>query len=63
MLKMLLMVCLYLASSTSFTIDEESSPMVGDWKDAVDAKGLIRIPLLNPNGHAWFLSLRMGTDL
>ena len=47
MLSMLLMtvVCLYLVSSNAVTIEEDFTPKVGDWASAVNAKGLIRIPL------------------
>ena len=66
MFSAILMVCLYLASSNvAFTIDSDhqSTPVVGDWQDAVNANGLMRIPLRNPHGHSWFLALRMGTPL
>ena len=36
-------------------------PVVADWEEAVDAKGLVRIPLQNPEGHSWYLDTRMGT--
>ena len=63
MLYTLLAVFLCLSSSHAVTIDEDFTPIVGDWKDAVNAKGLIRIPVQNPYGLAWFVSLRMGTKL
>ena len=61
----LLMICLCLASSSiAFSGETESqSPLVGDWADAVDRSGRVRIPLQNPRGHAWFAALRMGTPL
>ena len=36
------------------------SAVLGNWADAVDSKGLIRIPLQNPEGHSWFLDMRVG---
>ena len=37
-------------------------PMLGDWNQAVNHHtGLIKIPLQNPRGHAWFAALSMGT--
>ena len=38
-----------------------SFPIVGDWADAINEKGLVRIPLQNPQGHSWFLDLTMGS--
>ena len=49
--------------SLAFDIDTQNHPKVGDWKDAVNSDGLVRIPLSNPKGHSWFASLQMGTPL
>ena len=37
--------------------------MVGDWKEAVNSDGVIRIPLQNPDGHSWTTYLAMGTPI
>lgn len=33
-----------------------------DWEEATK-DGLVKIPLSNPDGYAWFASLNMGTPL
>ena len=53
----LIMICLCFGSSFTKNVN---TPVVGDWADAVD-DGIVRIPLANPHGHSWVLSLRMGT--
>ena len=37
-------------------------PRVSNWKEATK-NGLIKIPLSNPDGHAWFASLSMGSPM
>ena len=38
--------------------------VMGNWHDAVNYNtGLIKIPLQNPRGHAWFAALQMGTPM
>ena len=56
------MICFYLGSSFAKNL-EEISPVVGDWDHAVTRDGLVRIPVQNPEGHSWFLALKMGTPL
>jgi len=48
--------------STLLTICLVSS-VSGNWKEATDEEGHIRIPMQNPRGHSWFAALRMGTPL
>jgi len=36
-------------------------PVVGNWDDAVNSKGLVRIPVQNPDGHSWFIAYEVGT--
>ena len=60
-----LIICLCLAGISLAAKDEMElySPIVGDWPDAVNRNGHVRIPLQNPKGHAWFVALRMGTPI
>ena len=44
-------------------VDLGTHPTVGDWAAATNDDGYVRIPLQNPDGHAWFASLQMGTPL
>ena len=44
-------------------VNSETHPVVGDWAQATNDEGYVRIPLHNPDGHAWFASLQMGTPL
>ena len=44
-------------------VEATNHPVVGDWREAEWFNGLIRIPLKNPDGHAWILSLTMGTPV
>ena len=44
-------------------VNSETHPEVGDWAQATNDEGYVRIPLHNPDGHAWFASLQMGTPL
>ena len=43
--------------SFALSYEMNSRPIVTNWEDAVTDDGLVRIPLQNPKGHAWFASL------
>ena len=60
---LLLTLLLSLEVSRAVVAETEHHPLVGDWDKAVGKDGLIRIPLYNPRGHAWFGSLQMGKPL
>ena len=62
-LSILLVICVSLETISALTVDTEKHPQVGDWTAATNNDGLVKIPLQNPRGHAWFLSLQMGTPL
>lgn len=59
----MLMTVLCLEVGMAVHVETEIHPQVGDWNEAVNKEGLVRIPLQNPQGHAWFASLQMGTPL
>ena len=47
---------------TGVVVETEKHPKVGDWREAEWFNGLIKIPLRNPDGQTWFVSLEMGSD-
>ena len=57
LLKLELLIYCLVNFSIAMIANELESPRVGDWKNAVDENGLVRIPLKNPDGHSWYASL------
>ena len=47
-------------TTTTYNVNH---PKVGNWEEATNGDGLVRIPLRNPKGFNWFASLQMGTPL
>ena len=62
-LSKMLALCFCLEAGIAFSVDTETHPQVGDWDFAIDNEALVRIPLQNTRGHAWYASLQMGTPL
>ena len=56
-LKLELLIYCLVNFSIAMISNELESPRVGDWKNAIDENGLVRIPLKNPGGHSWYASL------
>ena len=38
------------------------NPTKADWQEAAK-DGIVKIPLSNPDGHAWFASMNLGTPM
>ena len=58
MVSIVIVACFYFVSIFAVTVDSENtSPLVGNWQEAVNFNGLVRIPLANPDGHSWFANI------
>ena len=59
----LIVTLLCLGEVIGVVVETKNHPVVGDWREAEWFNGLIKIPLRNYEGHAWILSLQMGTPI